>query len=157
MTGADSPVIADSSTDATPSMISPSDGMNSPAFTITTSSLRRLVAGTVSIVPPAPIRLATVSVRALRSVSACAFPRPSAIASAKLAKSTVSQSQNVICSSKPSPGRPVDRIDQQPHRRQHAADLDDEHHRVLRHRARMQLANRVDDRGPDDRRIPDRS
>ncbi len=35
MTGADSPVIADSSTEATPSMISPSDGMNSPALTIT--------------------------------------------------------------------------------------------------------------------------
>ncbi len=32
MTGADSPVIADSSTDATPSMISPSAGMNSPAL-----------------------------------------------------------------------------------------------------------------------------
>ena len=31
MTGADSPVIADSSTEATPSMISPSPGMNSPA------------------------------------------------------------------------------------------------------------------------------
>ncbi len=31
MTGADSPVIADSSTDATPSTISPSLGMNSPA------------------------------------------------------------------------------------------------------------------------------
>ena len=40
MTGADSPVIADSSTDATPSMISPSPGMNSPALTITTSPLR---------------------------------------------------------------------------------------------------------------------
>ena len=40
MTGADSPVIADSSTDATPSMISPSAGMNSPALTITTSSFR---------------------------------------------------------------------------------------------------------------------
>ena len=33
MTGADSPVMADSSTDATPSMISPSAGMNSPALT----------------------------------------------------------------------------------------------------------------------------
>ena len=30
MTGADSPVMADSSTDATPSMISPSPGMTSP-------------------------------------------------------------------------------------------------------------------------------
>src|SRR3979490_2758944 len=48
MTGADSPVIADSSTDATPSMISPSDGMNSPALTITTSSFRSAVAGTIS-------------------------------------------------------------------------------------------------------------
>ena len=106
MTGADSPVIADSSTDATPSMISPSDGMNSPAFTITTSSLRSAVAGTVSVLPPASRRFAVVSVRALRSVSACAFPRPSAIASAKLANRTVSHSQKVICSSKPRPGRP---------------------------------------------------
>ncbi len=107
MTGADSPVMADSSTDATPSMISPSAGMNSPALTITTSPLRRLAAGTVSVRPPDPIRLATVSVRALRSVSACALPRPSAMASAKFAKSTVSQSQNVIWNSKPRPGRPA--------------------------------------------------
>ena len=58
-------------------------------------------------VPSGRSRLATVSVLARRSVSACALPRPSAIASAKLAKSTVSQSQNVICSSKPSPPPPV--------------------------------------------------
>src|SRR5262249_32414904 len=44
-----------------------------------------------------------VSVFALRNASACALPRPSAIASAKLAKSTVNQSQRVICSSKPTP------------------------------------------------------
>ena len=37
MTGADSPVMADSSTDATPSVISPSDGMTSPAWHTTTS------------------------------------------------------------------------------------------------------------------------
>ncbi len=53
MTGADSPVIADSSTDATPSTISPSAGMNSPAFTMTTSFLRRLAAGTCSSWPAA--------------------------------------------------------------------------------------------------------
>ena len=35
MTGADSPVIADSSTDATPSITSPSPGMCSPASTTT--------------------------------------------------------------------------------------------------------------------------
>ena len=35
MTGADSPVIADSSTEATPSTISPSAGISSPAYTTT--------------------------------------------------------------------------------------------------------------------------
>ena len=39
MTGADSPVIADSSTEAMPSMTSPSLGMISPAQTSTTSPL----------------------------------------------------------------------------------------------------------------------
>src|SRR5579864_1598210 len=106
MTGADSPVIADSSTDATPSMISPSPGMNSPARTRTTLPARSRAAGTVSVVCPSAFRrFATVSVRALRSVSACALPRPSAIASAKLANRTVSQSQNVIWNSNPRPGR----------------------------------------------------
>ena len=38
-----------------------------------------------------------VSALALRRVAACAFPRPSAIASAKLAKSTVNQSQKATC------------------------------------------------------------
>ena len=101
MTGADSPVIADSSTDATPSTISPSDGMNSPALTSTTSPERSEAAGTVAALPVASSRLATVSVRALRSVSACALPRPSAIASARFANSTVAHSHNVICNSKP--------------------------------------------------------
>jgi len=116
MTGADSPVMADSSTEATPSTISPSEGMKSPASTRTTSPLRRRSAGTTSILswgawlePDAlsTMRLATVSVRAFRSVSACALPRPSAIASAKFANSTVSQSQHVIWNSKRSPGRPA--------------------------------------------------
>ena len=38
-----------------------------------------------------------VSERALRKVSACALPRPSAMASAKLANSTVNHSHSVIC------------------------------------------------------------
>ena len=96
MTGADSPVMADSSTEATPSMISPSPGTNSLAATITMSPERRLELGTVSVLPFGSRRLATVSERALRRVSACALPRPSAMASAKLAKSTVNQSQRVI-------------------------------------------------------------
>src|SRR5262249_4510014 len=40
ITGADSPVIADSSTDATPSMTSPSPGIKSPATTLTISPER---------------------------------------------------------------------------------------------------------------------
>src|ERR1700721_270865 len=50
-------------------------------------------------------RIAMVSPFALRSVSACALPRPSAMASAKLANRTVNQSQSVICRLKPKPGR----------------------------------------------------
>ena len=46
MTGADSPVIAASLTEATPSMTSPSDGIVSPASTSTTSPTFRLVPGT---------------------------------------------------------------------------------------------------------------
>ena len=51
MTGADSPVIADSLTEATPSMMSPSPGMISPASTRTTSPRRRSSAFTPSTGP----------------------------------------------------------------------------------------------------------
>ena len=96
ITGADSPVMADSSTEATPSMTSPSPGINCPAVTTTTSPARSLDPD-ISTVQPSGFNLyAMVSVRALRSVSACALPRPSAMASAKLAKSTVNHSQTVI-------------------------------------------------------------
>ena len=47
ITGANSPVIAASLTEATPSMTSPSDGMVSPASTSTTSPTFRLVPGTI--------------------------------------------------------------------------------------------------------------
>ncbi len=45
MTGADSPVMADSSTEAMPSMISPSEGMRSPASQTTRSPLARVGRG----------------------------------------------------------------------------------------------------------------
>ncbi len=102
ITGADSPVMADSSTDATPSITSP--GITSPADTITRSPARSVKPGTVSVRPSASTRLATVSDLALRRVSAWALPRPSAMASAKFANSTVNQSHRVICRSKPKPG-----------------------------------------------------
>ena len=106
ITGADSPVMADSSTDAMPSMISPSPGTSCPASTTTRSPLRKADEGTdsslavlllLSGLPPLPFskRRAVVSLRILRRVSACAFPRPSATASAKLAKITVNHSQRL--------------------------------------------------------------
>ena len=95
--------------------------------------------GTCSIRPAGVTRLAITSVLVLRSVSAWALPRASAIASAKLANSTVNQSQSEICTPKPTLPAPVamSRIDE--HRRQRGADLDDEHHRVLQQRDRVQL------------------
>src|ERR1019366_3889680 len=97
MTGADSPVMADSSTEATPLIISPSDGMSSPADTNTTSPARSFELCTCSVRSPSIMRLAIVSERAFLRVSACALPRPSAMASAKLANNTVNHSHNVIC------------------------------------------------------------
>ena len=109
MTGADSPVIADSSTEAMPSTTSPSLGIISPASTSTKSPGLRSGAATGSYTPaqskrplePGSSRFANVSVRARRSVAACALPRPSATASAKLANSTVTQSQRMIWKVKP--------------------------------------------------------
>ena len=92
ITGADSPVIADSSTDAIPSITVPSPGISSPASTTTTSPLTSSEARFV--VPSSSF--ATVSWRIVRSVSACARPRPSANASAMFANTTVSHSQNEI-------------------------------------------------------------
>ena len=95
MTGALSPVMAASFTEATPSMTSPSTGMKSPALTSTTFPFRKLVAGTnskFSLRCGPSRRLACRSLRAFRSDAAWALPLPSAIASAKLAKSTVNQS-----------------------------------------------------------------
>ena len=90
MTGADSPVMADSSTEAMPSMTVPSPGMTSPASTTTTSPRRSSEAALVE-----PSRsCAIVSERIARSASAWALPRPSAIASAKLPNTTVSHRKN---------------------------------------------------------------
>src|SRR5580658_1111144 len=104
MTGADSPVMADSSTDATPSTTSPSPGMTWPASTTTKSPSVSAVPGTDSSRSEsgeAPgfhptSRRAIVSRLARRSVSAWALPRPSATASARLANNTVSHSQTTM-------------------------------------------------------------
>ena len=59
--------------------------------------------------------------RVPRSASACALPRPSAIASAKLAKSTVNQSQSASWRVKPMPPRPAARSRTSDERGEHAA------------------------------------
>ncbi len=92
ITGADSPVIADSSTVAMPSITVPSPGISSPASTTTTSPR---ASSEADFVPPST-SFATVSLRIARSVSAWARPRPSANASARLAKITVSHSHSEI-------------------------------------------------------------
>ena len=96
ITGADSPVMADSSTLATPTTTSPSPGTTCPALTRTRSPTRSWVLGTSTSWPSGCRRRATVSVRVARSDAACARPRRSATASARLANSTVSHSQTAM-------------------------------------------------------------
>ena len=103
ITGADSPVMALSSTEATPSITSPSAGIVSPASISTTSPLRRLsasigchfiaVRGSPRRYSPSSF-LAQVFFFRPRSEAACALLRPSASASAKLANSTVNHSHS---------------------------------------------------------------
>ncbi|MND89073.1 hypothetical protein D3C80_811160 [compost metagenome] len=101
ITGADSPVIAASLTAAMPSSTSPSPGIISPAETLTTSPLRRLVAGTISKLPEAVRRRALRPWLPALRLSARALPRPSANASAKLANNTVNHSHRAICTATP--------------------------------------------------------
>ena len=110
MTGADSPVIADSSTrgDALDDVAVAGDdlaGLDDHEVAVLQLAARRPAPrGRAPGVQPMS-RRAMVSVLALRRVSACALPRPSATASARLAKTTVSHSQTVISPGEPATGR----------------------------------------------------
>ena len=88
ITGADSPVMALSSIVARPSMISPSVGMVSPASQTNKSPF---FSCEEEIFSPL-FKVAGVSSLVFRKLSACAFPRASAIASAKLANNSVNKS-----------------------------------------------------------------
>ena len=162
ITGALSPVIALSSTDATPSMTSPSLGIKSPASTSTTSSLRRAAAGTGWCAAPYSRSVELLGrarrVASLASESAWALPRPSAIASAKLANSTVNHSQAETPRMNPGDSVPAiqNGLDAQAGR-EDAADEHGEHHRVAELPARIELPKRIDHRPPHDRRIEQRS
>ena len=101
ITGADSPVIALSSTDAAPSATSPSPGICSPALTITKSPFFSETEGTeviCSFLSADGIRCASTSFFAARRASACALPRPSAMASAKFANRQVNHRMTAIAS-----------------------------------------------------------
>ncbi|MNN46235.1 hypothetical protein D3C81_1606110 [compost metagenome] len=114
MTGADSPVIALSSTEATPSITSPSTGITSPASTSTVSPLRKSegAAGNheVPCFGTASFFANTVCFNA-RSDAACALLRPSASDSAKLANNTVNHSHTEAARMKPGLASPWPVID----------------------------------------------
>ena len=104
ITGADSPVMALSSTEATPSMTSPSSGITSPASTSTTAPLRNSSDSCGCHDEPwrgCSSFLAMTFFFMPRSAEACALLRPSARPSAKLAKSTVNHSQMAMARMKP--------------------------------------------------------
>ena len=108
MTGADSPVIADSSTVAMPQTMSPSPGISSPArhdddvaelsgrTDATSVVAARSAAASADLVVVRRRGARSCVVRVLRRLAACALPRPSATDSARFAKSTVSQSQTAM-------------------------------------------------------------
>src|SRR5579875_3520793 len=90
-----------------PSITSPSPGIISPTSHRTTSPARSCEAATISIFSPRLIRLARVSVLVFRKASACAFPRASAMASAKFANRTVNHNHREIWRLKPKSGPPA--------------------------------------------------
>ena len=85
-----------------------------------------------------------VSLRALRRLSAWALPRPSAMASAKFAKSTVNQSQIASCAMKPRSAVGGEDAD----RGQDRADQGHEHDRVLHHQPGIEFLNESPIAGP---------
>jgi len=89
--------------------------------------------------------LAWLSVRVFRSDSACALPRPSATASAKLANSTVNHSHTMIWKVKPRFFAARHQIAQEDDRRQRGDHLNHEHHGALDHDPRIEFCQRRTD------------
>ena len=112
ITGADSPVMADSSIVAIPSIISPSAGTISFASQIKTSPVRKVLDETLVSLLLVSF-LAGVSSRVFRKLSACALPRASAMASAKLANNKVANKTmktNELYNKLPCVWSPVDKM-----------------------------------------------
>ena len=150
ITGADSPVIADSSTEATPSTTSPSPGTNSPAITFTRSPARSLEPAISSIEPSCLMRRrhgfrARLAQRVRLRLAApfghgfgkvCEKHRePQPERDLQLEAETAEMQQAVA---------------NQVISGDHRADFDDEHHRILHQRARIELDERIAHRAADD-------
>jgi len=90
-----------------------------------------------------------VSPLALRSVSAWALPRPSAMASAKLAKRDGKPEPEGDLEIETEAGAMVNGVVDQDGGGQDGAHLDDEHDGVFDHAAGIELAHRIEERpGP---------
>ena len=149
MTGADSPVIADSSTDAIPSMTVPSPGIVSPAMTTTTSPRSQLAGGSRRAVGHRRDRIRAHRAQRGRLRAAAALGE-------RLGEVREDDGQ-------PQPDRDGERepgwvvaaaerraaedLDQPRDGRHERADLDDEHDRVADLDARVELDERLPDGG----------
>ena len=158
MTGADSPVIAEliDGCDAFDHVAVAGDqiaGLDQHDVALLQLAVRHTTCQFVAF--SVASRLAAVSVRALRSVAACALPRPSATASAKLANSTVTHSQTMIWKVKPRWSAAGRKVAHEDHGGERGDDLDHEHHWVLDHQARIELDERLPDRRQKDRGVQD--
>ena len=127
-------------------MTSPSAGMISPAATITISPTSQIKRRDVLEARSSRLghqqALGPVSVRVRRKASACALPRPSATASAKLANSTVNHSHSGDLPGKPG-GAIAEEVAQPEYRHQCRHHLGHKHDRVLRHLARIELSESI--------------
>ncbi len=148
MTGADSPVIADSSTEPTPSMISPSAGMIWPASTTTTSPRCELGRGNLldAAGVRAPERHRGRAGRAERVRLRLAAPLGDRLGE-------VREQNREPEPERDSAGEPErlgvvgrDEVAEEDRRRDDAADLDDEDDGVAEERPRVELEERVADR-----------
>ena len=99
------------------------------------------------MLPSGRRRLAIVSARVLRRAAACALPRPSAMASAKLANRTVNHSHAATSpANRFSLGLASLEVLEEQDRGEDAADQHHEHDRVAGLNPGIELAEAVDDR-----------
>ena len=148
ITGADSPVIADSSTEPTPSMISPSAGITWPATTTTMSPLRRSGAATSSSAPSGELaegrRCRSRRPQGVRLRLAAAFRDRLG----EVGEEDGEPEPDRDRADEPEvPGVTTGEEDEEVDGRDHAADLDDEHDRVPELETRVELRERIADRG----------